>query len=282
MRHGIERSLKSWDDVRRFLQNLGSGWLFRGHGNAAWSLQPTLERLKGVLSASAAEEMIFRRFTRNAYGYLQAHLVPNDTLEWLALMQHHGAPTRLLDWTTSPYVAAFFAFEEVTDPSGTCAVWALDGAWCRRQGAQIIREMRSAEIASVHADGPATWRSEHFDEVFRGKPLPVVMPVEPFRRNERLTIQSGTFLCSGDVDRGFEANFEGYDISVIDKHFLKIEIGASLRDSVLRDLKVMNITRATLFPGIDGFAQSLRHAPLLLETPAMVASRIKTPGAAPD
>lgn len=281
MQYGSERSLKSWEEVKTFLKELDSAWLFRGHADAAWGLQSTLDRHKGLLSASAAEEIIFRRFTRNAHGYLQAHHVPNETLEWLALMQHHGAPTRLLDWTTSPYVAAFFALEEVTDPTTTCAIWAIDGAWCRKQGAQIIREKRSVEIASAYTDGPTTWRPEHFDEVFRGKPLPVIMPVEPYRRNERLTIQSGTFLCPGDVDSGFEGNFEGYDSSVIDKHLVKIEMSASSRETALRDLKLMNITRATLFPGIDGFAQSLRHAPLLLESPALLAPRIKKTGAVP-
>lgn len=274
MRYGRELSLKTWDDAKRYLGALGSGWLYRGHGDAAWGLQSTLERNKGLLTASAAEDVVLRRFKRNAHSYLQPHHVPNDTLEWLALMQHHGAPTRLLDWTASPYVAAFFAFEEVVAAAGTCAIWAVDGSWCRLQGAQFIREKRSADIAALYAEGPTTWESEHFDEIFGSKPLPVVMPVEPYRRNERLTMQNGTFLCPGDVDRGFEGNFEGYDSSVIERHLIKIELPKSLREETLRDLRIMNITRATLFPGIDGFAQSLRHAPLLMEGPARLLAHL--------
>src|SRR5216684_3693164 len=59
----------------------------------------------------------------------QAHLflahVPDDadSFHWLALMQHHGAPTRLLDFTWSPYVAAFFALERATSDA---AIWAIN------------------------------------------------------------------------------------------------------------------------------------------------------------
>ena len=63
---------------------------------------------------AAQEERILRIFKRKAHHFLSAGPLPDDDFEWLALMQHHGAPTRLLDFTWSPYVAAFFALQRAT------------------------------------------------------------------------------------------------------------------------------------------------------------------------
>src|SRR5262245_42865286 len=79
-------------------------WLFRGQMNEAWPLRPTLERLALAYAIPAAslpalEEFTLRQFRRRLHAF-ENH-VPSevDTLRWFALMQHHGAPTRLLDWT---------------------------------------------------------------------------------------------------------------------------------------------------------------------------------------
>ena len=104
---------------------------------------------------------------RNAHAYLEAHHMPRDTVEWMALMQHHGAPTRLLDWSTSPYVAAFFALEEAVDPTATCAIWAIDAAWCREQGTTLIRNCGSddTKLKTFILNMP-TWEEHEFNQVF--------------------------------------------------------------------------------------------------------------------
>ena len=89
------------------------------------------------------------------YGLAREAAVPTNLLEIFALMQHHGAPTRLLDLTHSAYVACFFAIENAFDESGNC----------------------------------------FYDETLR-----LVLPVEPYKRHLRLTIQQGLFLCPGDVN----------------------------------------------------------------------------------
>ncbi len=87
-------------------------WVFRGHSRLSWRLQPTIERLANEQHISPhVEKYAEREFKRRAHHYISDLPNDEDDLEWVALMQHHGAPTRLLDWTRSAYVAAFFAAE---------------------------------------------------------------------------------------------------------------------------------------------------------------------------
>lgn len=112
-----ERKVSSWNELHDDLEKLANaGWAFRGQENATWPLESSLTRyLKkfGVPSTGwlAREKDSLHKFKRKAHLLLPRTPEEGETLEWLALMQHHGAPTRLLDFTWSPYVAAFFALE---------------------------------------------------------------------------------------------------------------------------------------------------------------------------
>src|SRR5262245_61240807 len=108
----------NWDRAKDNLTLFPRGWLFRGQRDADWPLQTTLERTDTQLDRVDAEQFALQQFQSRALRFLRMVEVPTSTLEWLALMQHHGAPTRLLDFTSSPYVVAFFALEE-PNPSGS-------------------------------------------------------------------------------------------------------------------------------------------------------------------
>lgn len=102
-------------------------WAFRGQSNADWPLYSSLSRYLKQYGIhrdawAAQEERIGRIFQRKAHLYLDHVPRETDSFQWLALMQHHGAPTRLLDFTWSPFVAAFFALERATRDA---AVWAI-------------------------------------------------------------------------------------------------------------------------------------------------------------
>jgi hypothetical protein len=86
-----------------------------------------------------------------------------------------------------------------------------------------------------------------------------VLPVSPFRLNERLVIQQGIFLCPGDVSLTFEENLAAVLPSPPHNALLQFVIGDSidLRTKILWQLQHMNMNSATLFPGLDGFARSL-------------------------
>ena len=123
--------MESWDAFLKIITGSPySNWAFRGHRKEAWPLASALSRYFRNFHIDRRawpqqEGRILRVFKRKAHQFLAQPPDPDDDFQWLALMQHHGAPTRLLDFTWSPYVAAFFALERAT---GDAAVWALNPA----------------------------------------------------------------------------------------------------------------------------------------------------------
>jgi len=121
---------RSWDELFGVLEELRY-WVFRGHCSANWTLQSTLERRNPSGDhALFTEYNITREFKRRAHNFVGEQQIPTTDGEWLALMQRFGAPTRVLDFTHSPFVAAYFAFEELPpDGCDECAIIAISRAW---------------------------------------------------------------------------------------------------------------------------------------------------------
>jgi hypothetical protein len=98
-----------WADFQSKIEDFLDGrWLFRGVTSARHLLVPSVGRPKDGVRYSRDNELeMFEQFKREAIPLLRAR--PTNDWEWLALAQHHGVPTRLLDWSESPYVSLFFA-----------------------------------------------------------------------------------------------------------------------------------------------------------------------------
>ena len=134
-------------------------WLFRGMPRN-FPLQTSLERALidadiGLEEAPQIERKLLKEFKRRAHFYVDPLPAQGDVLGWLALMQHYGAPTRLLDWTYSFFVAAFFALGDAVSNPVTkrepAVVWALFRAMrsnlVNRRKRQKQHTMRVQEIA---------------------------------------------------------------------------------------------------------------------------------------
>jgi len=226
-------------------------WLFRGHSSAEWKLKTSLYRLFEDLqpiiktrfkktrkfAKDKHEELLIKRFQENAHLY-NSHLPDEgERLEWLALMQHYGAPTRLLDVTLSPHIASYFALEA---GHKDCAVFAFNHT-----------ELKAFDRSVFEGDQLAS-------EIFKNRKgkESFIIPYGPKKTNERLVAQQGLFLVPS-------TNYEIFD-DLLDYYALgasacrKIVIPADLRFEGVHRLRRMNISSATLFPGMDGFCRSLR------------------------
>ena len=244
-----EVQITSWEQFRERISGREfQGWAFRGQGSSDWPLLSSLSRyLKSFRVHPDAwpqqESRILRIFKRKAHLLLDHLPGENDSFEWLALMQHHGAPTRLLDFTWSPFVASFFALERATD---TAAVWALFPPGLDNRP---IRTLRASQAVEEDEIGP--WVEGGYEKYFLPNQNSILVAGEPHRMNQRLIAQSGTFVMPGVLDRPLEELAPNHAVV---KFILDTE---KIRRRALEELYLMNISNATLFPGLDGLARSL-------------------------
>jgi hypothetical protein len=247
--------LKSFDGAR---------WAFRGQ-RKDWPLAATIERYS--CQPGVAEDYAMRAFRRRIHHYSPSAPRRDDDLEWLALMQHHGAPTRLLDWTRSAQIAAFFAAEspvsanplarEVPEHPPQLVIWAVDTDSINAEARALLGFSPDTDLSST-----GTFHRVFWPQPAEGKYL--VMAVEPFRLNERLYIQRGLFLYANHALFPFHnclANLllHARSQSRPSTQWLhKILVAPEARADVLRSLDQVNINSRTLFPGLDGFCRSLQ------------------------
>jgi hypothetical protein len=299
----------SFDNASNLMAFLGdkqfrpSRWIFRGQDDAAFSLQPTLERFANSMHdmPEIVEEYIATEFRRNAHHYAPDTPAEDDILSWLALMRHHGALTRLLDFSKSPYIAAFFAIAEAK-PDRCAAIWAVDSLAIKQSAGALLSQgsmsvfLKAIGERCLNDHNFSFSDSDVFREVFTlckvyqggafpghggGCPLPSVIPVEPFRTNERSLLQQGLFLCPVIIHQTFEhclgnvVRHAKENIASPEEVLYKIVISPDAHPHTLRELHRMNINYASLLPGLDGLARSL-------ETVSKIRARTVPPRQRPD
>jgi hypothetical protein len=213
-RYTQTRRLNSWRQIRNALDRLAEPcWVFRGQADARWALRTSLERVLERDDFAHEEDHLISLFKSRAHHYLASTPALENDLGWLALMQHHGAPTRLLDFTWSPYVALFFAVERTS--SAGCAVWAVNGEACRERTEYMVtslKEWHDFGLPESFAERPIEyWLNREpglFTSIFLGNHCYLVCAVQPSRVNERMVSQQGVFLCPGKASQwdSFEAN----------------------------------------------------------------------------
>jgi hypothetical protein len=241
-------SVSTWTEFMTLSMTL-DGWAFRGQKDARWPLLTSLERyltayLPDRSSWRLREERAIRIFRRKAHNYLSDPTVLDNDLRCLALMQHHGAPTRLLDFTKSPFVAAFFALEQTTCDA---AVYALNTP---RLWASAPRTRPDMNRDRIDPRMPG-----NFERYFLPNTNAVLWTGEPTEMDRRLVAQSGTLVVPGILGRSLDEILQDYGDS--DTLLKKIMLPLSMRDEAMKALYRMNITNATLFPDLDGLARSI-------------------------
>lgn len=227
------------------------GWAFRGLQDADWPLMSSLSRYLHDFVPDRAtwrlrEERGLRIFRRKAHNYLtDASVLVND-VRCLALMQHHGAPTRMLDFTKSPFVAAFFALDKAVR---SAAVFALDTPTLWRatpsSGSELNRERIDPRF------------DNNFERYFAPNCNDVIWIGEPEEMDRRLLAQSGTFVVPGVLDKSLDQIIRLYPSGL--PLLKKFVLPATIRREAMLSLYRMNLTHATLFPDLDGLARSIAY-----------------------
>ena len=125
-----EATVHSFADFHGIVQQFEDATIFRGVGKSSYLLIPTVGRLKAryARTVEELERRLLRYFQESSVPYLQ--FTPENDMEWLALGQHHGLPTRLLDWTYNPLVALYFAVEKESDEDS--AVYVFTGGSAKK------------------------------------------------------------------------------------------------------------------------------------------------------
>jgi hypothetical protein len=226
-----------------------NGWAFRGEVLAHWPLYTSLaRRLQNYCPDRTLwplrEARALRIFRRKAHNYLPDHAALRDDLRSLALMQHHGAPTRLLDFTKSPYVAAFFAMDNAVDE---CAVYALNTPrlW---SATPAYDKTFTREQIDPRVPG-------NYEKYFLPNAYPVVWFGEPSEMDRRLVAQSGLFVVPGQLDQPLEKILESYDGGG-EQLLIKYVLPEGMRAEAMDALYRMNVTSASLFPDLEGLARA--------------------------
>ncbi len=242
--------LERWADFIARTDTL-EGWAFRGQHSPHWPLVSSLTRRLQTFCPDPRlwplrEARAMRIFRRKAHMHLHGGLPQGGELRCLALMQHHGAATRLLDFTKSPFVAAFFALEAARSEA---SVFALNtpALWARapRFDARLTRQR-------IDPRQPG-----NFARYFAGNQVPVLWFGEPAQMDGRLAAQSGLFVVPGVLERSLDEILAGYGDP--DELLLQFVLSPGLRADAMRALYRMNVTYATLFPDLDGLARSLGY-----------------------
>ena len=140
---------RTWEDFLAWVDELQGCWCFRGQSESGWLLHTSLDRAVKRAHSSGYDHLdreiegrdLLFRFQQQARHYVRNPPPTDDLGSWFTLMQHHGVPTRLLDFSESPYVALYFAVEEEVQGKQTCfAVWAIDSSWLESEARQVLTE----------------------------------------------------------------------------------------------------------------------------------------------
>lgn len=250
--------IDKWRDLLDRYDSFKSGqWCFRGDRRLEHGLKTSLEREaidrwgREWSEMPAIEDGLLRRFKREAHLYLAHEPDEGDKIGWFSLMRHHGAPTRLLDWTYSFFVALYFAIAR-TEPGETPLIWAMNLGQLRRkvESQDHLRELLRGD--------PNAKRQATVDAIIDHTPRrPLVFPLNPWRMNRRLVVQQAVFLVPGDITMSFMENLEAVDAPTELIQEIPLSPDREFLREVTRELLAMNMSSTTLFPGLDGFARNL-------------------------
>jgi hypothetical protein len=228
-----------------------SDFVYRGVDDADWGLDTSLQRLGP--HCGSVEGPLLRNFLK----YAGPRDIPSDALFFkLALAQHHGLPTRVLDWTSAPKVAVHFATssEDRFDKDG--AIWCVDVVAARSLLPAALRSILHDESAFLFSvEMLSGFRAlRQFDALATNDPF--VLFFEPPSLDGRIINQGAILsIMPGPTFNLRDLLQQAHHQSLYKRIIIPKEIKWEIRDKLDQD----NVTERMLFPGLDGTARWLKR-----------------------
>jgi hypothetical protein len=237
-------SLSSVSDLLSRIQGVRGALYFRGQADWTWRLNPTIARQytyagKTLTGFTEVQERdLLHRFRRHTYQYRGRVL---NEWENLFLARHHGLPVRLLDWTTNPLVAMYWACLHSSASRTDGAIW-----WFKRREANKLM---------------------HLDIFQNENPLEIsgIRLIFPFYPSQRMITQAGVFTIhsepSKDIKQLSADDYADEDCDIESGGMFLVTAGKKF--NILLELERMEINLRTLLPELDGIASGLWHSEIL-------------------
>ena len=262
--------LEDWKDfvgkVERFSGPRSDGleFNFRGQANAEWSLVPSIVRLFGKDPAVSAQQAL--AIEKNACEQFKFHIGPRirdycseqNLVELWMLMQHYGAPTRVLDWTRSPFVAAYFAVADHWDKDGS--IWFINQslyeglAWSYFKFGYPSQHPQPTPADFFQTDVDKPTYLSFFSSTYG---------------HDRSIAQQGIFSISTYILDDHAPRMRRVALNSCEQtaqNMGRFTIPAAHKPTFLRHLRSMNIAANALFPGLDGIGRSVAESVRLRTT----------------
>ncbi|HLL93851.1 MAG TPA: FRG domain-containing protein [Spirosoma sp.] len=230
--------------LKRFRPSLA----FRGLPDVSFTLNTSLMRLGD--DCARIEGHLLRNFKK----YAMRNVVERDSFwYWLSVAQHHGLPTRLMDWTFSPYVALHFvtAAHEWYDRDGV--IWCVDYKQVHQHLSNDLRALLEEEGADVFTVEMLS-NIHSLREFDAQSETPFALLFEPPSIDDRIINQYALFSVISSPTVSMSSWLEGHP-----EVFRQIIVASELKWEIRDKLDQANINERVLFPGLDGLSRWLRR-----------------------
>ena len=237
----------TWNEkIRRFR----SDFVYRGAADAGGDLRTGLMKLGGNIRE--VEFHILRNFKK----YAHEDTVREDSQwNWLAVAQHHGVPTRLLDWSYSPYVSLHFATEDLESYHCDGAIWCVDYVSVHKLLPKPMREVLAQERSNAFTVEMVERAARSLVALEELSREPFAVFLEPPSLDQRIINQFSIFAMMSSPVARLDEWLEKEHADLVRRIIIPAELKWEARDK----LDQANITERVLFPGLDGLARWLKR-----------------------
>ncbi len=247
---------ESWIHLQEILFNYEKGaghgryrssLTYRGVDDASFEMKTSLMRLNNP----TAEKHLLRNFKK----FANTMLKDNDNIwELLAVAQHYGLPTRLLDWSLSPYVALHFATSDINKFDKDGAIWCMDMEKVRELLPKKLKEIIDNEGSLVlTVDLLKKFSLKDFGDLNNGKDF--VVCLEPPSIDERIVNQYAMFTIMSNPNKKLDEFLKEQNVDIYTKIVIPKELKWEIRDK----LDQANISERMIYPGLQGISAWLKR-----------------------